>query len=119
MRVFLAVNNNRLIPRPLIIHKLLILRLTRIELREFIALVIRCYVEGWLGFLAADDEGALDDGVILFAIDGRGTEDIFAGGFEAGEEAAWLVCGQSCNGNLMGTGSGDGNIPMRLALIKT
>ena len=87
VRVFLAINHNRLLPRPLIIHKLLILRLTGIQLLEFIALVIRGYVEGRLGFLAADDEGALDDGVVLLAVDGSGTEDVFAGGFEAGEEA--------------------------------
>ena len=77
----------------MIIQKLLILRLTGIKLREFIALVIGCYVESWLGFLAADDEGALDDGVVFLAVDGRGAEDVFAGGFEAGEEAAYLVCG--------------------------
>ena len=93
MRVFLAIHNNWLFPRPLIIHKLLILRLTRVELLEFVALVIRGYVEGRLGFLAADDEGALDDRVVLLAVDGSRTEDVFAGGFEAGEEAAWLVCG--------------------------
>ena len=92
-RIFFAVNNNRLIPSPLIIHKLLILRLTGIQLRKFEALVIGCYVEGWLGLLAADDEGALDDGVVLLAVNGRGTEDVFAGGFEAGEEATYLVCG--------------------------
>ena len=76
----------------MIIHKLLILRLTGIELRKFEALVIGCYVEGWLGLLAADDKGALDDGVVFLAVNGRGTEDIFAGGFEAGEEATCLVC---------------------------
>ncbi len=91
--IFFAVNNNRLIPSPLIIHKLFILRLTGIELREFEALVIGCYVEGWLGLLATDDEGTLDDGVVLLAVNGRGTEDIFAGGFEAGEEATYLDCG--------------------------
>lgn len=91
VRVFLAVNNNRLIPRPLIVNKLLILRLTGIKLCEFVALVIGCYVKGWLGFLATDDEGAFDDGVILFAVNGRGTEDVFARGFEAGEEATFLA----------------------------
>lgn len=91
--VFLAINHNRLLPRPLIIHKLLILRLAGIQFLEFVALVIRRYVEGWLGFLAADDEGALDNGVVFLAIDGRGTEDVFAGGFESGEESAWQVCG--------------------------
>jgi len=40
--------------------------------------------------LAADDEGALDDGVVGFAVDGGAAEDVFAGGFEAGEEAAWV-----------------------------
>ena len=90
-RIFFAVHNNRLIPSPLIIQKLLILRLTGVELREFEALVVGCYVEGWLGLLAADDEGALDDGVVLLAVNGSGTEDVFAGGFEAGEEATCLV----------------------------
>ena len=92
-RIFFAVHNNGLIPSPLIIQKLLILRLTGIELREFKALVIGCYVEGWLGVLAADDEGALDDRVVLLAVNGRGTEDVFAGGFEAGKEATYLICG--------------------------
>ena len=93
MRVLLAINHNRLFPRPLIIDKLLILRLAGIQFLEFVAFVIRRYVEGWLGFLAADDEGTLDDGVVFLAVDGRGTEDVFAGGFESGEETALLVYG--------------------------
>lgn len=37
-------------------------------------------------FLATDDEGATDDAVVGFTVDGGAAEDVFAGGFEASEE---------------------------------
>ena len=79
-----------LFPRPHIIHKLPILFLTRVQLCKLVALVVGSDVKGGQRILAADDEGAFDDRVILFAKDGGGAENVFAGGFEAGEEAAWI-----------------------------
>ena len=82
--------HNRLIPAPHIIHKLLVPGLLGIQLGEGVALVVWSDVESGFLFLAADNEGAADDAVISFAIDRGAAENIFAGGFEAGEES---TCG--------------------------
>lgn len=87
--VRLTSDDNRLVPRPHALDEVFVL--LGVELRERVALVVRGDVEGGFGVLAADDEGALDDGVVGHAVHGRGAEDVFAGGFEAGEETAW--CG--------------------------
>ncbi len=87
--ILLPPHLNRAIPTPHALHKLLIL--ARIQLGEGIALVIGRDVEGGLGLLAADDEGALHDGVVGFTVHGRAAEDVFAGGFETGEEAACAI----------------------------
>ncbi len=81
---------NRLVPAPLVIHKLLVLGFLRVQLSKAIALIVGRDVEGGLLFLAADDEGTADDTVIGSAVDRGAAEDIFARGFEAGEET---TCG--------------------------
>ena len=87
--ILLALNRNRLIPAPHVIHKLFVLGLLGIQFGEGIALVVWCDVEGGLFFLAADDEGTADDAVVGFAVDRGAAEDVFAGGFEAGEESTY------------------------------
>ena len=59
-----------------------------VEFGEGVAVKVGRDVEGGRGVVAADDEGALDDGVVGHAEDGGSAEDVLAGGFEAGEEAA-------------------------------
>ena len=58
-----------------------------IQLRELVALEVWSDVEGRGCVLATDDKGTLDDGIVGFAVDGGGAEDVFAGGFETGKEA--------------------------------
>ena len=82
----LAFDLNRLIPAPLVIDEFLVLRLTGVKLRELVALVIGCDIEGRLFLLAPDDEGTLNDGVVLDAVYGCGTKDVFSGGLETREE---------------------------------
>ncbi len=85
--ILLTIHFNRLVPAPLVLDERLVLLLARVELREGIALVVRGDVEGGLLLLAADDECPLDDGFVGFAVDRSAAEDVFAGAFEAGEEA--------------------------------
>ena len=49
--------------------------------------MVRRDVEGGRGVLAADHEGAFYDRVVARAVDGGRAEDVFAGGFQAGEES--------------------------------
>ena len=84
--VGLAFDLNWLVPAPLVIDKLFVLRLTGVKLRELVALVIGCDIEGRLFLLAPDDEGTLNDGVVLDAVYGRAAKDVFSGGLETGEE---------------------------------
>jgi hypothetical protein len=82
----LPLNFNRLIPAPLVLEKFLILLLAGVKLGELVALVVGGDVKRWHGFVAADEEGTSDDGVVADAVDGGSAEDVFAGGFETGEE---------------------------------
>jgi len=86
--ILLAFHLDGLVPAPLVLDKRLVLLLAGVQLGKGIALVVRGDVEGGLLLLAADDERALDDGFVGFAVDGGAAEDVFAGAFEAGEEAA-------------------------------
>lgn len=85
--VLLALDDDRLVPRPLVVDKLAVLLLAGVELREIVALVIRRDVERGESVLAADDKGADDDGVVGLAVDRGRAEDVLAGGLETGEEA--------------------------------
>jgi hypothetical protein len=88
---------NRIIPAPLVFHKLLILLLFRVQLGKAIALIVGRDIECRLFFLAADDEGTANEAVVGLAVDRGAAEDVFAGGFEAGEET---TCGGSDVSNL-------------------
>src|SRR5271167_2665950 len=57
--VFLAVNNNRLNPTPLLVDKFPILWIGVVEFSELVALIVRSDIEGGKSILAPDDEGAL------------------------------------------------------------
>ncbi len=86
--ILFALHLDRLIPAPLVLDKGLVFLFARVQLCERVALVVWGDVESGLLLLAADDECTLDDGVVGFAVDGGAAEDVFAGAFEAGEEAA-------------------------------
>ena len=85
--ILLSINLDRLVPAPLVLHELLILGLSRVELGELVALKVRGDIESGESLVATDKEGTLDDGVVAGAIDGGGAEDVFAATFKTGEEA--------------------------------
>lgn len=86
--VLFAVNFDGVFLGPLLLNELLVLFPARIKLGETIAVIIWGDVEGGFIFLAADDEGALNDRVVGYTVNRSGSEDVFAGGFEACKEAA-------------------------------
>ncbi len=86
---------NRLVPAPLVLHELLVLLLLRVQLGEAIALVVWGNVKCGLFFLTTDDEGTADDAIVSLAVDGGAAEDVFAGGFEAGEKTTCSGLGVS------------------------
>lgn len=86
--VLLASNNDWLLPGPLLVDELLVLRLGSIKLGELVALVVRGDIESWESFLATDDEGTLDDRVVLDTVDGSTAEDVLAGSLETSEKTA-------------------------------
>lgn len=87
-RVRLALLLSGLVPRPLIVDKLLVRSAGRVELGELVALVVGSDIEGRESLLPADEEGTANDAVVGDAEDGRGAEDELAGRLEASEEAA-------------------------------
>ena len=88
--VGLPLHGDWLIPAPHVFNKLFVLLFLGIKLCELIALVIGSYVESRGCFLTADDKGAFNNGVITFAINRGGAENVFTGSFETSEEA---TCG--------------------------
>src|SRR6266536_2882450 len=86
--ILLASNNDWLLPGPLLVDELLVLRLGGVQLGEFVALVVRSNIESWESVLATDDESALDDRVVLDTVDRSTTEDVLAGSLETSEETA-------------------------------
>lgn len=83
------MNLDRLVPAPLVIDEFLVLRFAGIKLGELIALVVGCNVKGRLRFLATDDKGTLDNGVIFDAVNRGAAKDVLAGTLEAGEKSAY------------------------------
>ncbi len=83
------LNLDRLVPAPLVIDEFLVLRFAGIKLGELIALVVGCNVKGRLRFLATDDKGTLDNGVIFDAVNRGAAKDVLAGTLEAGEKSAY------------------------------
>ena len=87
----LAIRNrlplHRLIPRPGIAQKLLVLGRRGIKFFEIVGFPVGRDVKGNLVVVAAGEEGARDGAVVVFAEDKEAAKEEFAGGFEAGEEA--------------------------------
>jgi hypothetical protein len=84
--VRLALDLNGLVPRPLVVDKGLVLGLFWVKFGELVALKVGSDVECLDSILSADDESALDDGVVGFAVDRCGAEKVFAAGLETSEE---------------------------------
>lgn len=88
MLVGFAIDLEGLVPGPHAIDKLPVRGLRELELGEGVAVVVGGHVEGSLGVVAADHEGAFDDRVVGHAVDRGGAEDELARCLEAGEETA-------------------------------
>lgn len=84
--VGLSVDLDGLVPRPLVVDKLLVLGVLGVELGELVALIVGSDIEGGDSLLATDDESTLEDGVVALAVDGSTTEDVLAASLETGEE---------------------------------
>ena len=101
MDVLLAVDNGRLVPGPLGLDESAILRVLGVELGELVALIIGSDVEDGLPVIATDDEGTLDDGVVVLAVDGGAAEEVLAGSLETVVEATDEVVGHESHGELI------------------
>jgi hypothetical protein len=66
--VLLAVDDDGLVPRPLVVDKLLVLSLGGVELGELVALVVGSDIESGESLLTTDEEGTLDDGLVGLAV---------------------------------------------------
>jgi hypothetical protein len=84
--VGLAVDSDGLVPRPLVVDKLLVFGLGGVELGELVALVVGSDVESGKSLLATNQESTLDDGVVGDTINRGSTEDVLAASLETGEE---------------------------------
>lgn len=84
--VRLPILDDRLVPTPHVLDEFLVCRVAGVQLGELVAVVVGSDFESGCGFLATDQEYPFDDRGIGFAKDGGTAEDVFAGGFEAGEE---------------------------------
>lgn len=99
--VLLAVDGGRLLPTPNILDKLAVFRLARVELGELVALVVGSDIESGDVFLATDDKGTLDDGVVVLTVNGGTSEDELARSLKAGVEATNQVVGHEGEGELV------------------
>jgi len=97
----LTVHLDRLVPRPHVVDKLLVLSLARVELRELVALPIRRNFKRRVCVLTTDNESTTHDGVIGDTEDGCAAEEVLARGFQACEEAADEVRGHEGHGQLV------------------
>lgn len=101
MGVLLAVDKGGLVPGPLSLDKSAILRVLGVELGELVALIIGSDIEDGLPVIATDDEGALDDGVVVGAVDGGAAEEVLARSLETVVEATDEVVGHESHGELI------------------
>jgi hypothetical protein len=85
--VILSVNSNRLLPGPLLVDELLVLRFGVVKFGELVALIVWCDIESWQSLLATDDKSTLDDRVICDPVNGSTSEDILARSLKTSEEA--------------------------------
>lgn len=85
--VLLAVDDKGLLPGPLLVDELPVLRLGGIKLGELVALVVRSDIEAREFILATDEEGTLDDRVVGGSVHGSTSEDVLAGSLKTSEES--------------------------------
>lgn len=101
MLVLLAVVDNGLVPGPLGLEVGLVLGVGGVELLELVALVVGSDVKDGQVLLATDDEGTLDDGVVVLSVDGSAAEQVLPGCLQTGVEATNQVVGHEGEGELV------------------
>lgn len=99
--VLLAVVHNRLVPGPLSLDVGPVLGLVGVELLELVALIVGSNVEDGQVLVATDDEGTLDDGVVVLSVDGSAAEQVLPGSLQTGVEATNQVVGHEDEGELV------------------
>lgn len=67
--VCLAVDGDRLIPRPLIVNEGSVLRLGGVKLGEFVGFPVWGNIESWESFVTTNQEGTLNGRIIGDSID--------------------------------------------------
>jgi hypothetical protein len=91
--VLLAANDQWLLPSPLLVDELLVLRLRSIQLGELVTLKIWCDVKSRKSLLATNDKSTLDDRVILDTIYRSTSKDILTGSLQTSKESTDKVRG--------------------------
>ena len=99
--VLLAVDDNGLLPGPLLVDELPVLRLGSIKLGELVALVVRSDIEAGEFILATDEEDTLDDRVVGGTVHGSTPKDVLAGSLKTSEESTDQVGGHEDLGQLV------------------
>lgn len=101
MLVLLAVLDDGLVPGPLSLNVGTVLRVGGVELDELVALVVRSDIEDRLELVATDDEGSLNDGVVVLTVHGGTAEHVLARSLHTGVEATNQVVGHEGEGELI------------------
>jgi len=91
--ILLALDFNWLVPRPHVVHELLVRLLGGVQLLELIRIDIRRNLERRESFLAPNHERTADNAVVLDAVHGSTPENVLARAFQTREEAADEVGG--------------------------
>lgn len=101
MLVLLAVVCDRLVPSPLSLNVGLVLRVAGVQLDKIVALVVRSDVKDGLEVVTTDDEGTLNDGIVVLAKDGGTTKEVLARSLQTVIEATNQVIRHESQGELI------------------
>jgi len=114
VNVLLAVDGDGLVPGPLSLDVGTVLGLGGVELGKLVALIVGSNVEDREVFLATDNEGTLDDRVVVDSVDGATTEEVLARTLKTVVEATDEVVRHESHGQLIVVLVG--NLPQRVLL---
>lgn len=101
MLVLLAVVGNGFVPSPLGLDVGLVLGVAGVQLDEVVALVVGSNVEDGLEVVTTDDEGTLNDRVVVLAEDGGAAEEVLARTLQTIVETTNQVVGHESQGELI------------------
>lgn len=101
MLVLLAVVGNGFVPSPLGLDVGLVLGVAGVQLDEVVALVVGSNVEDGLEVVTTDDEGTLNDRVVVLAKDGGAAEEVLARTLQTIVETTNQVVGHESQGELI------------------